>query len=142
MTGNPDLARAHHQELAAGKLVSVVLEHRGEVVDLGLKRRPGKSEEEDAGVEEALVEDQFAEIPVGHHQNALLRPRNGQDILVGKAVRVVAGDGRNIVAELAEVGNEAKISALVKEEFHTGVAGCCMDLPDGTRNQSGVGGTP
>ena len=122
MTGNPDLARAHHQELAAGKLVSVVLEHRGEVVDLGLQRRPGKPEEEDAGVEEALVEDQLAEIPIGNHQNALLSPRDGQDILVGETMRVVAGDGGYVVTKASKVVNEAKVGALVEEESHTGVA--------------------
>ena len=122
MTGNPDLARAHHQELAAAKLVSVVLEHRGEVVDLGLQRGPGKSEEEDAGVEEALVEDQLAEIPVGHHQDALLSPCDGQDIFISKAVRVVAGDGGYVVTKASKVVNEAKVGALVEEESHTGVA--------------------
>jgi hypothetical protein len=38
MTRNADLAGAHDQELAAGKLLSVVLEHPVEVVDFGLQR--------------------------------------------------------------------------------------------------------
>ena len=37
-------------------------------------------------------------------------------------MRVVPRNGCYVVAELAKMRNEAKISTLVEEEFHTGVA--------------------
>jgi hypothetical protein len=88
MTGNTGLAGGHDKELAAGKRLGVALEHGGEVVELGGQGRPRQPEEQDAGVGELLVEDQLAEIPVCHHQNAPLPAGDGQDILVGEAVRV------------------------------------------------------
>lgn len=68
-----------------------------------------------------LMENQLTEVPVGNHQNALLSRRDGQDISIRKALGVVAGNGGDVVAKAPEVGNEAKVSALVEEEFHTGV---------------------
>jgi hypothetical protein len=44
--------------------------------DLGLQLGPGKSEKQDAGVAEALVEDQLAEIAIGNDQNSSLLPGN------------------------------------------------------------------
>jgi hypothetical protein len=71
-TGNSNLAGGHDQEFAMRKLVSVFLQHGIEVFDLGLKAGSGKSKEDDPGVEETFVEDQFAEISIGNEQNALL----------------------------------------------------------------------
>ena len=113
------MAGAHHQEFAGGKLPGMFLEYRIEVVDLDLQVRSGKPEEHDAGVGEALVEDQLAEIAVGNQQNPLLLPGDRQDILISQAMRVIARDGRNIVAETAKVGNQSKVSTLVEQEFHT-----------------------
>jgi hypothetical protein len=104
MTGNANLAGGHDQELTPGKRLSVALQHRGEMVDLDLQRRPRQPEEQDASVNETLVEDQLAEIAVGNHQNALFPAGDGQDLLVSEAVRVVAGDGRHVVAEPAQRG--------------------------------------
>jgi hypothetical protein len=42
----------------------------------------------------------------------------GSAPLIGKARRVVARDGRHVMAEALKVGNEAKVGALIEEEFH------------------------
>jgi hypothetical protein len=75
--------------------------------DLGLQESTRQTEEDDAGVGEALVEDQLPKIAIGNHQNALLVAGNGKDILVSKAVWVVLGNGRDIVAEVAKMRDEA-----------------------------------
>jgi hypothetical protein len=66
-------------------------------------------------VGKALVEDQLAEIAIGNDQNSLLLPGNCQDILIREAWRVVARDGRHV---MSKVGNEAKVSAVIKQELH------------------------
>ena len=119
---NSDLAGGHDQELTARKFVRVFLQHGIEVVDFGLKGGSGKSKENDTRVKKALVEDQFAEIPVGNEQNAFLVPSDGKDIFISKTMGVLARDGRNVMAELTNMSNQPKIGALVEEEFHTGVA--------------------
>jgi hypothetical protein len=100
----------------------VILQYGIEVFDFGLKAGSGESKEKNAGVREALVKDQFAEIPVSNEQNTLLVPGDCQDILIGRAMRVVARDGRNVMAKLTKVGNQPEVGALVEEELHTGVA--------------------
>ena len=95
------------------------LDHCIAMVDLDLESGSRKPNEHDAGMSEALVEDQLAEIAVGNQQNPLLLAGNGKDILISQTMRVIARDGRNVVAELAKVGNQSKISALVEQEFHT-----------------------
>jgi hypothetical protein len=77
MTGNTGLAGGHDEELAAGKRLGVALQHGGEVVELGGQGRPGQPEGQDAGVGEALVEDQLAGVPVGHHQDPPLSAGDG-----------------------------------------------------------------
>lgn len=98
------------------------LDHRIAMIDLDLESGSRKPKEHDAGMGEALVEDQLAEIAVGNQQNPLLLAGDGKDILISQTMRVIARDGRNVVAELAKVGNQSKISALVEQEFHTSEA--------------------
>jgi hypothetical protein len=50
MTCDTNLAGGHHQKLAERKIVSVVLEHGIELLDLGLKRSSWEPKEDDAGV--------------------------------------------------------------------------------------------
>ena len=66
-----------------------------------------------------MVKDQFAEIPISDDQNTHLFPGDGQDILIGKTRRIMARDGCNVMAEMAQVRNKAKIGALIKEELHS-----------------------
>lgn len=122
MAGDADLAGRYHQELAGSKLVRVIREDGVEALDLGLKLCAGKPEEEDAFVLEPLVEDQLAKVAVSNHEDPLLLSRYCEYVLIGKAMRVVAGDSRYVVAQPAKTGDQAKISALVEEKFHTGVA--------------------
>jgi hypothetical protein len=117
-TGHANLARGHHQERTAFQLVSVFLEYGIEVVDLGVQVGSREPKENDAGVDESLVEDQLAEIAVGDHQHPSLLPGNGQDIRIGKTRRIVARDGLNVVATLAKVGNQSEVGALVEQEVH------------------------
>ena len=119
---NSDLARGHDDELAARKLVSVFLQHGVEVFDFVVQVGAGQSKENNPGVQESLVEDQLAEIPIGNKQNALLVPGDCKDILINKTMRVLARDGRNVMAKLTKVGNQPEIGALVEQESHTGVA--------------------
>jgi hypothetical protein len=88
------------------------------MLDLGLQLGSRKPEEHDAGVDESLVEDQLAEIAVSHHQHPTLCPGDGQDILIGKTMRIVARDDLNVMAELAKVGNQPEVGALVEQESH------------------------
>ena len=120
--GNPDLAGAHDQELAPHKLVSMLLQHGIEVFDLRLQRSAREAEEDDAGVGEALVEDQLAEVAIRNYQNTPLVASDREDILVSETMGMVLGNGGDVMAKLAKMHNETKISALVEEEFHMGVA--------------------
>jgi hypothetical protein len=122
MTGNPNLAGGHDYEFAILKLIRMFLQHGVEMFDFGLQVSTWESKENDPGVQESLVEDQLAEVAVSNEQNALLVPGYCQDILISKTGRVLAGDSRNVVAKLTKVRDKAEISALVEEEFHTGVA--------------------
>jgi len=98
LTGNADLTWGDHQKLAGGEIVRVIGESAVEVIDLGLKISARQPEEQNTGVFKALVVNQLAKIPVGNHKNALFRPGNCQDILISKAMRVVAGDRRYVVS--------------------------------------------
>ena len=64
----------------------MLLQHGIELFDFGLQRSAWQPEEDDAGVGQALVEDQLPEIAIRNHQNALLLAGNDKDILVSKAV--------------------------------------------------------
>jgi hypothetical protein len=55
------------------------------------------------------MEYQLAEIPIGKEQNALLVPGCRQDILIRKTRRVLARDGRHVMAKRAKVGNQPEI---------------------------------
>ena len=77
-----------------------------------------KSKENDTRMGKFLVKDQLAKIPVGDDQHTRLFPCDGQDILIGKARRIIARDSGNVMAKVTQVRNKAKVSALVEEEFH------------------------
>src|SRR5262249_10366394 len=115
---NANPTGSYDEEFAALQLVSVVGKHGIEVFDFGLQGSAGKSKENDAGMGQFLVKDQLAEIPVSNDQNPRLLPGDCQNILIGKTRRILARDGRNVMAKGAKVGNKAKIGALIKEEFH------------------------
>jgi hypothetical protein len=97
----------------------MVLQRLIQMFNLALQLSPGKPEKQHAGMAKALMEDQLAEIAISNDQNPLLLSRDRQDVLIRKAMRVVSGDGRNVMAEASKVVDKAEISALVKEEFHT-----------------------
>jgi hypothetical protein len=117
-TCNTNPAGGYHEELTALKLSSMFLKHRIEVFDFGLQGRSWKPKEDDTGMGESLLKDQLAEIPVSNDQYPLLFSGNGQDILIGKTRRIIARDSGHVMAKVAKVGNQSKISALIKEEFH------------------------
>jgi hypothetical protein len=119
MTSYADLARGHHQELTTLQRFSVLLEYGIEVFDFRLQGCSGEPKEDDAGVGELLVEDQLAEIAVGNHQHPSLLPGDGQDIRIGKTGRIVVRDSLNVMSELAKVGNQPEVGALVEQEFHS-----------------------
>ena len=114
MTGYANPAGGDDKKRAALKRFSALMECPIELVNLGLQGSARKPEEDDAGVGEALLKDQLAEIAVGNDQNPLLLPGNCQDILIGKTVGVVTGDSLNVMSERLHVGNQSEVSALVK----------------------------
>src|SRR5690349_14804027 len=116
--GNANPAGGHYQELAALQVGSVFLKHGIEVFDFGLQGSAGKPKENNASMGECLLKDQLAEIPVRNDQNPRLLPGDGQHILIGKTRRIIAGDSGNVMAKVVQVGNKAKVGALIKEEFH------------------------
>jgi hypothetical protein len=69
---------------------------------------PRKPEKQHAGVGKTLVEDQLTEIAIGNDQDALLLPGNRQDVLICQTVRVISGDGSNVVAKGSKVGISRK----------------------------------
>jgi hypothetical protein len=87
-----------------------------------LQRRSWKPKENDTGVGEFLMKDQLTEIPVSNDQNTHLFPCDCQDTLIRKTRRIIARDGHNVMAKVAKVGNQSKVSALIKEEFHSAVS--------------------
>jgi hypothetical protein len=113
------VAGHHDYKLATRKLVSMFLQHGIEMFDFGLEAGSRKPKENDSGVDQSLVEDQLAEVPVGNEQNAFLVPGDRKDILIGKTLRVVARDGRDVMAKRTEVGNQPEIGALIEQELHT-----------------------
>jgi hypothetical protein len=117
--GNANPTGGYDEEFAALKLVGVFRKHGIEVFDFGLQRSAGKPKENNASMGELLVKDQLAEIPVSNDQNPRLLPGDCQNILIGKTRRILARDGRNVMAEMAKVRHKAKIGALIKEEFHS-----------------------
>jgi hypothetical protein len=74
-----------------------------QMIDLGQQLGPRKPEKQHASVGKSLVENQFTEIPVGNNEDPLLLPGDRKNILVGKTMGVVSGDGRNVVAEISKV---------------------------------------
>jgi hypothetical protein len=100
----------------------MLLQHGIELFDFCLQGSAWEPKEDDASVSEAPVEDQLAEIAIGNHENALLSLRDCENLLISKAVWVVLGNSRDIVAKLAKMRDEAKVSTLVEEKSHTGVA--------------------
>lgn len=97
----------------------MILERLIQVLNFSLQLGPRKPKKQHARVGKPLVENQLAEIAVRNDEDPLLPLGNRQHVLIRQAVRIVARDGCNIVAEASKVGNEAKIGALIKEEFHT-----------------------
>jgi hypothetical protein len=118
-TGNTNVSRRHNDELAGRQLVRVLLHRLIQVLNLGLQLGPRKPEKQDARVRKALVENQLSEIAVGNDEDPLLLSGNRQHVLIRKTWRIIAGDGWNVVAEVSEVVDKAKVSALIKEKFHT-----------------------
>src|SRR5262249_14153554 len=117
-TGNTHPAGGYHQKRTARKLAGVFRQHSIEALDLGLQTCSWKPKENNASRGELLVNEHPAEAPVSNDQNPRLLPSDGQHILIGKTRRILARDGRNIMAKGAKVGHKAKIGALIKEEFH------------------------
>ena len=66
----------------------------------GATRRAG----DEAGVGKALLEDKLAEVAIWDNDNPLLVSGDGKYIFIGKPVRIVAGDGANVMAERLQVG--------------------------------------
>ena len=109
-TCNADVARRHNDELAGRQFISVLPQRLIQMFDFGLQLGPRKPEKQHASVGEALIENQLAEIPVGNNQNSLFLAGDRKDILVGKTMGVISGDGRNVVAEGSKVVDKAKVS--------------------------------
>jgi hypothetical protein len=98
-TCNTDTAGSDHQELAALKVSSVFRKHRCKVFDFGVQGSAGQAKENDTGMGKLLVENQLTEILVSDHENAVFAPGDGQDILIRKTGRILAGDRNHIMAQ-------------------------------------------
>src|SRR6266702_161213 len=111
-------AGSHYQELAALTLLSVFVQYRRELCDLGVQGRTWKPKEHDTSMGKCLVKDQLAKIPVGDDQHTRLFPCDGQDILIRKTRRIMARESGNVMATRTQVRHQSKVSALVEKEFH------------------------
>jgi hypothetical protein len=115
---NANPAGGHDQEISSLKVLCVFCKHSIEVIDFGLQGSSWQPKEYDAFMGAFLVKDQLTEIAVSDNQNPLLFPCDCQGILIGKTMRIIAGDSNDVMFALLKVGNESKVSALVEEEFH------------------------
>jgi hypothetical protein len=113
------VAWRHNDELPGRQLLSVLLQRLIQVLNLGLELCPGKPEKQDAGVSKPLMENQLAEIAVSNDQDPMLLPCELKNVLIRQSMRVIAGDSRNIMAKASKMGDQSKVSALIKEKFHT-----------------------
>jgi hypothetical protein len=95
-----------------------VVNYGNEVVNFGLQSRSWKPKENDTSMGKFLIIDQLAKIAVSNDQHTRLFPGDGQDIFIGKTRRIITRDRGNIMAKGVKVGNQSKVSALIKEEFH------------------------
>ena len=64
-------------------------EHGIEALGLGLESCSREPKENDTGMNESFWKDRLTEIAVGKDQNSSLFPGDCQDVLIGKARRIV-----------------------------------------------------
>lgn len=69
---------------------------------------------------ETLPKDELAEVTVSGDEDTMLTASKGQNLLIGEAAWILARDCSYIVVLADQMGNQAKVGALVKEEPHTG----------------------
>src|SRR6266516_1408787 len=100
---NANPARGHDQEFSALKLLFVCCKHGIEVFNLCLEARTWHPEEDDTFMGELLVIDQLAKIPVSNNQYPFLLPRDSQNVIIRKAMRIIAGDSNDIVFVLLKM---------------------------------------
>ena len=120
---NTNPAGADHHKRTTLKRLSVFIQRPVKLFDFGLQGRTWKPKEDDPSVGEALLEDELAEVAVCNQQNALLVSCDGKHICIGKPVRVVAGDGGNVMSKRLQVRDESEVSALVEEKCHRVASG-------------------
>src|SRR5918992_6170327 len=61
----------------------------------------------------------LAEIPIISNKNTLLLLGNRENFRIRGTLRIAPADLRCVVAKLFEVGEQAGVSTLVKQKFHT-----------------------
>ena len=95
------------------KRLSIFIQRPVKLFNFGLQGSAWKPKEDDPGVGKALLEYELAEVAVCNDENPLLVSGDGKYIFIGKPVRIVAGDGANVMAERLQVRDESEVSALV-----------------------------
>ena len=115
--GNANPAGTDYDKRTGLKRLSVFNQRLVELFGFGWQRSAWQSKENDAGVGEAMLKDELAEIAVCN-KNPLLVSGDGKHIRIGKPMGVVAGDGGNVMAKRLQVRDESEVSALVEEECH------------------------
>jgi hypothetical protein len=115
---NANPAGTDHHKRTTPKRLSVFIQRPVELFDFGWQGSTWQPKEDDAGVGEALLENQLAEIAVGNDENALLVSGDGKHIFIGKPMGVVAGDGTHVMSKRLQVRDESEVSALVEKECH------------------------
>src|SRR5687767_13167114 len=113
MPDNANPAGTHDEECTTSKLINVFSKHPIEIFDLGLQGSTWQSKEDDTGMSESLVKDQFAKIAVCNYQNTRFLPGDCKDILIRKTGRIVPRDCRNVMAKGLQMRNKSEISALI-----------------------------
>jgi hypothetical protein len=94
-------------------------ECEGESVDpnreLGVAAQP---QEDHPGVRVSVPKDELTKVLVIGDQDPLLVVSNHQHLRVGETRGMVPGDSGGVVAKALEVGEQASISALIKQKPH------------------------
>jgi len=94
-----------------------------EPVDLSRYGLVSQPQEDDTGVGELAVVDQFAKVFVIRDDDTLLGVGDRQDLVIFDRKRVVTDNRGNIMTELLQVGGERKVSTLVEQELNTPLTG-------------------
>ena len=83
-----------------------------ELLDFSLHGSAWEAKEYDTSVGKAMLENQFAKIPVCDQENPLRFPGDGKHIFIGKIRGIMVGDSGNVMSELLHPRSRGGLTSL------------------------------